>query len=218
MKLSIQLIFIFVLLITGCQTEPVTHPIGNMVHSAKLPDNIRLEHLVQIKYQDKTFVIHGFFIKEKNDFWLKAYGDFDVSLFTLRVKNNKIAYQVDFKRLIEKGLNIKRIGEDVWKVYYPRTTKDLLVFKQSNRDLVEDKLELQYYSNHLLKTKCLYDKDNQLVTRIHYKKYLSFNNTILPKEILLENLVYHYSIKIITLNSISGYRLKKGLFRDEHPR
>ncbi|GMT49507.1 MAG: hypothetical protein IEMM0008_1046 [bacterium] len=206
-------ICILLLILSGCHAKPVIRPIGD-VHgvSVKLPEYVRLEHLVQIKYQDKSFILHGFFIKEKDDFWLKAFGDFDVSLFTLRCKKNRITYQVDFKRLAERGLNIKRIGEDVWKVYYARSTKELQAFKRINPDLLEEKLELIYHDNKLLKAKCLYDKDNKLITRIIYKKYLSINNIILPKEILLENLLYKYTIKIITLNSIKDYRLAKGLF------
>ncbi len=215
MKLKYIYRCILIVLLTGCHTEPVIHPVGDVNRmSVNLPDYVHLEHLVQIKYQDKSFILHGFFIKEKNDFWIKAFGDFDVSLFALRCKENRITYQVDFKRLIENGLNVKRIGEDVWKVYYARSTKELQAFKRINHDLLEEKLELIYYNNKLLKAKCLYGTNNKLITRITYKKYLTINTVVLPKEILLENLFYRYTIKIITLNSIKNYRLKKGLFHE----
>ena len=172
---------------------------GDNAGSVFQMDSVKLEHLIKISYGDDTYIFHGFFLKKKNGFSVFAFGDFDVPLFTLTAKNNIISYRVHIDDL-KDSFNFKHVGEDIWRIYFAETRKDIVQFGKLNEGIIERHIELRYDSKNNLKNKYFYDQEKRKIITINYNDYDLINGVKLPRDITYENTLYQYKIKVLTVN------------------
>lgn len=204
--ITIPLIFLLVMCSTvqpkdsgdigGIDTPEDTEGNGGTVFQM---DNVKLEHLIKISYGDNTYIFHGFFLKQKNGFSVFAFGDFDVPLFTLTSKNNIISYMVHIDDFKDK-FDFKHVGEDIWRIYFAETRKDIARFGKLNEGIIERNIELRYDNKNNLINKYFYNQEYKKIITINYDDYEMINGVILPGDITYENTLYQYKIKVLTVN------------------
>ncbi|MDH5681343.1 MAG: hypothetical protein OEZ36_07145 [Spirochaetota bacterium] len=157
-----------------------------------------LNHLAKISYKKNSFILHGKFSKSKNDFELKAFGDFDMLLFSIKYKDSLLSSRIHFDPLKEKNFNATHVGEDLWRIYFANSNTALKLFGINNKAFTESKIRLIYDRDNFLRKKLFYH-NGKLIYKVIYKDYRKYYDIILPRIINCEHLVYKYKLKIITL-------------------
>lgn len=195
------------------QADDTSSDPGKLTSNYKFPEYIKVDYKASFNYiqkdgSTKGYSFYGDIVVQKNNFIMNAFSDTGGELFTITLKDNKISHEVHLG-LLKGSIDFYRMGIDIWRIIYPKNNVDLWNFAEKNK-IYASTLESKY-ENYFMTSKHFYLTNKEQYIDITYKDYKVKDRSLIPTDVLLNNVWAKYQVQLYVTEVESNYKLDKPL-------